>query len=449
MAVNPLLIFNLPNFILLLLPYKTFIFQLYKHKMKRQNLLAIITFVALVAIMAVQLYWLFNAAKIEEEHFNNEVNKALTEAKHEIGKTARTCTDMNNFLCGVPAQEEIRKQKIAQIDSIIRSKLEHYNIELEYTFAVTEQDNNEKNGKIFGQKCYLQCLNGLLQKDGIKILLEFPGRNQFLLSQLRGSFLLAFFSIIFVMISYLVTARMFRNERLMMEQTSDFINNMVHEFQTPLSNIRFAASLIKKREERIDDPKISEYLSVIINENQKMENNVVEILKISGNENGHQKETFDLNKLVEQVCADFKPRSESLNGEISFSSKSIEIPLTGVADHFKLIISNLIDNALKYSIQTPKININTEICNNNIVLKVHDNGIGIERKHIYRIFEKYYRVPTGDLHNVKGFGLGLTYVRKIVDQYNGKIEVNSTKGEGTVFIISLPLKNETHKNTIG
>ncbi|MBN2262949.1 MAG: hypothetical protein JW735_08555, partial [Prolixibacteraceae bacterium] len=150
--------------------------------MKRQNLLAIITFMALIAIMAVQLYWLFNAAKIEEEHFNNEVNKALTEAKHEIGKTARTCTDMNNFLCGVPAQEEIRKQKIAQIDSIIRSKLEHYNIELEYTFAVTEQENNEKTGKIFGQKCYLQCLNGLLQKDGIKILLEFPGRNQFLLS---------------------------------------------------------------------------------------------------------------------------------------------------------------------------------------------------------------------------------------------------------------------------
>jgi two-component system phosphate regulon sensor histidine kinase PhoR len=404
---------------------------------------------ALIAIMAVQLYWLFNAAKIEEEHFNNEVNKALTEAKHEIGKTARTCTDMNNFLCGVPAQEEIRKQKIAQIDSIIRSKLEHYNIELEYTFAVTEQENNEKTGKIFGQKCYLQCLNGLLQKDGIKILLEFPGRNQFLLSQLRGSFLLAFFSIIFVMVSYLITARMFRNERLMMEQTSDFINNMVHEFQTPLSNIRFAASLIKKREAKIDDPKISEYLSVIINENHKMENNVVEILKISGNENGHQKETFDLNKIIEQVCADFYPRTESLNGDIQFIAKQAEIPFTGVSNHFKLITSNLIDNALKYSLQAPKINISTEIKNANIVLKVHDNGIGIEKKHINRIFEKYYRVPTGDLHNVKGFGLGLTYVRKIVDQYNGKIEVTSTKDEGTVFTIFLPLKNETHKNTIG
>lgn len=415
--------------------------------MKRQNLLASITFMALAAIMAVQLYWLFNAAKIEEECFNIEVNKALTEAKNEIGKKARTCSDMNNFLCGVPSQEKIRKQKITQIDSIIRSKLEHYNIELEYTFAVTEQENNVKTGKIFGQRCYLQCLNGLLQKDGIKILLEFPGRNQFLLSQLRGAFLLAFFSIIFVMISYLITARMFRNERLMMEQTSEFINNMVHEFQTPLSNIRFAASLIKKREEKINDQKISEYLSVIINENRKMENNVVDILKISGNENGQHRETFDINKITEQICTDFKPRTESLNGKINFTSKQPEILFYGIENHFRLIISNLIDNALKYSNQAPTIIINTEKTNTNIALKIYDNGIGIDKKHINKIFEKYYRVPTGDLHNVKGFGLGLTYVRKIIDQYNGKIEVNSTKGEGTVFTILLPLKYETQKNT--
>lgn len=413
-------------------------------KAEKQNILALLTFVALVLILIIQIYWLFNAAKIEEERFNNEVNRALIEAKDAIGKTASTCSDMNNFLCGVPAKEQVRKQKIAEIDSIIRSKLELYQIDLDYTFEVTELDATGKSGKIFGQKCYLQCLNGMLEKDGIKIMLEFPNRNQFLLAQLRGTFLLAFFSIIFVMISYLVSARMFRKERMMLEQTSDFINNMVHEFQTPLSNVRFAASLIKKREEKINDPKISEYLSVIIKENQKLEDNVVEILKISSNENGHQFENFDLNEIIKQLCNDFTPRIESLSGSIVCNYNQPKTIVNGVPGHFKLIIANLIDNAIKYSTGAPAVKIDLLKMSNGIQLMIKDNGIGIDKKYQSKIFEKYYRVPTGNLHNVKGFGLGLTYVKKIIDNYNGKIEVTSSKGTGTLFTIFLPLENETN-----
>jgi len=408
----------------------------------QQRYLAFFTFLALIAILAIQVNWLFNAAKLEEDNFNQLVNKALNEAKHEIGKTAATCTDMNDFLCGNPGKDKVRKKKIAEIDSIISAKLAYYNISLDYTFEVAETDVKESGKKLFRAKCYRQDLNGLLEKEGIKILVEFPGRNQFLLGQLRGTFLLAFFSIIFVMISYLLTSRMFRKERQMLQQTSDFINNMVHEFQTPLSNIRFAASLIKKKESNINDPKISEYLSVIVAENHKMEKNVEEILKISCNNNENPYEDVDLNKIISQICSEFKPRIESLNGEIDCSHESQAVTFKGSPDHFKLIFSNLIDNAIKYSPENPHITISTKKLSGGIQIKVKDNGLGIEKKYQTQIFEKYFRVPTGDIHNVKGFGLGLTYVKKLVEGYRGKIDVVSSKGSGTVFTIFLPLENE-------
>jgi two-component system phosphate regulon sensor histidine kinase PhoR len=243
----------------------------------RQHILAFFTFIALIAILAVQLNWLFNAARLEEERFNYFVNKALTEAKNEVGDLASECINMNDFLCGNANNENINNKNVAKIDSILRSKLDKYNIELDYTFAVAELDAPDKGKGIFKNRCYLKCLNGILEKEGIKIMLEFPGRNQFILAQLTGTFMLAFGSILFVMISFFFTSRMFRKERLMLQQTTDFINNMVHEFQTPLANIRLASNLIKKKEKSISDPKIPGYVDVIITENRKLEKNVEEI----------------------------------------------------------------------------------------------------------------------------------------------------------------------------
>lgn len=413
-------------------------------KQGRQNILALLTFIALITILAIQVKWLFDAARMEEEHFNTTVSIALNEAKHDIGKLANTCPDMKDFLCGYPGKEKVHAAKVAQIDSIISNKLALYNIDLDYTFEVTESDNDVPNKKMFGQHCYLQCLNGQLEKDGIKIKVEFPCRNQFILAQLHGTFLLTFFSIIFVMISFLITSRMFRKERHLLEQTSDFINNMVHEFQTPLSNIGFAASLIKKKN-KLMDKKTEEYLSVIINENQKMEKNVVEILKISNNNhNDNHSEQVNISKILSDLIVDFGPRIESHKGSIQLETQNNQLVINGIAAHFKLIFSNLIDNAIKYADNEPLIIISVNTSGKKIEIRIKDKGPGIEKRHLTMIFEKYYRIPTGDVHNVKGFGLGLTYVKKMIESYNGSIEVQSTRGLGTQFTIYLPLENETH-----
>lgn len=412
-------------------------------KIDRQGFLAITTFIALIVLMVIQVNWLFNAARLEEQNFNQTVAKALNKSREEIGSRVPVCNNMKNYLCGHPCHVATKKKTIDEIDSIIRSNLNNYQIELGYKFEITDSIYVAKDSKLFGSRCYLQSLNGVLEKDGIQIRLEFPARNQFLLAQMKSSFMLAIFSVLFVMVSFIVTFRMFKKERLIVKQTSDFINNMVHEFQTPLSNIRFAASLIKKKEGVINDEKVVEYTNVILKENQKLENHVVNILKVScGNENDCSLESVDIHQVIVDTGAEFKTRLDALNGKIEYNLDAKHHTLNVAADHFVLIFSNLIDNAIKYSALAPQITISTNNRRNSIEIGVKDNGIGIETKDLSMVFEKYYRVSTGNVHNVKGFGLGLTYVKKLIEQYKGKIEVLSSKNSGTLFTITLPLENE-------
>lgn len=415
-------------------------------KINKQAYLAIFTFLALIILLAIQVNWIFKAAKFEEKNFNSKVSNALIEARKEIGNSASECNDMKNYLCGKPCQMAVRNNKIDEIDKIIKSKLEVYHIDLAYTFEITDSvfiaPNNKK---IWGPKCYLQSLNGTLEKDGIKIRLQFPNRNQFLLEQIKGAFLLALFSVLFVMVSFFLTYRMFRKEQEMVQHTSDFINNMVHEFQTPLANIRFAANLIQKKEASFNNPKIPEYIAIIQKENHKLEKNVGEILKVSCNDGENCTiNNVDIHKTIINLKDEFSARIEGLEGMITLKLKAINHEIYASPDHIKLIFSNLIDNAIKYSLGKPKIEIKTSNSNNDIQIQVTDNGIGIDKKEQSRIFEKYYRVSTGDIHNVKGFGLGLTYVKKLIEQANGKISVSSAISKGTTFTIVLPLKNEAN-----
>jgi len=236
---------------------------------------------------------------------------------------------------------------------------------------------------------------------------------------------------------------MFKRERQTVKQTSDFINNMVHEFQTPLSNIRLAASLIRKKEAVLNDEKVVEYTSVILKENQKLENHVANILKVScRGENDCALEQVDIHQIISETGNEFKTRLDAQNGRIDYNLDAKYHTLKIAPDHVVLIFSNLIDNAVKYSSLAPQITISTVNRKNTIEITVKDNGIGIDTKDLPMIFDKYYRVSTGNVHNVKGFGLGLTYVKKLIEQYKGKIEVLSSKNSGTLFTITLPLENE-------
>ncbi len=225
-------------------------------------------------------------------------------------------------------------------------------------------------------------------------------------------------------------------------------NNMVHEFQTPLSNIHLAASMVKKKTAELEDRKVDEYISVIKKENERLKINVEKILKVSSNQfNNEAYETLKINDLVKNVCNTFQHRIDALGGKINIQLNARHSKIKGSYEHFNIILSNLIDNALKYSKGKPVISITTKNNKNNITLTIEDNGIGIDKKYHDKIFEKYFRISTGDIHNVKGFGIGLTLVKKMVEKYNGTITVSGFKKQGTIFTIVLPLKNEADKDT--
>ncbi len=404
-------------------------------KIKKHYVLSIATFIGLALLLFIQINYIVRAARLEEKNFNHRVVMALKDARDEIGN--RLCPEMDKFLCGNNCINA--RKKSVEVDSIIHSQLEIYNLPLNYTFAVTDTILGNNSRLIWGPKCYQQTLNGLLEREGIRLRLQFPDRNRFILAQMSGLFMMSIAIILFLLVSFILLLRLINREQLLMAHMREFVNNMLHEFQTPLANIRLAANLIIKK--KSDGDKAEGYAQVVLNEYKRMQNHVEEILKLScePNKEGEFNE-IDLQKVIEQVVQSFTYRIEEKGGKINMALKASNHTLNSYNSRLSLVLSNLLDNAIKYSADSPEIRLETATVKGMLQVKVIDNGIGIAKKELPFIFDKYYRVGTGDVHNVKGFGLGLTFVKKVIEEHNGQITVESEEGKGTCFTILLPLK---------
>jgi len=409
---------------------------------KKHTWWAVATFLALAALLFIQVRYTLQAAHWAELNFNHRVVMALKDSRDEIGRRVPMCEDMDNYLCGRTCAMTVRAMKRAELDSIIRSNLNIYSLPLDYTFSITDSIPAPASNRLFAPRCYQQTLNGLLEQSGIRLRLQFPGRNRFILAQMSGLFLTSIFIILFVLSSFIALLKLIRKKQLQVTRTTEFVNNMLHEFQTPLANIRLATNLIRKRNNGDQATKTKEYTQVILNEYEKMQNHVEDILKLSCNEPSVcEKQDVDLKLIIEQIAETYAYRIKEMNGYINLYCDSKSHLIKSVNGRLALVISNLVDNAIKYSQQNPKIDISTVIKTNHIQLIIADKGVGIPSKDLPYIFDQYYRVGTGDVHNVKGFGLGLSYVKKVIEEHGGKITVNSEEGKGTQFTILFPLND--------
>ncbi|MBS2210067.1 HAMP domain-containing histidine kinase [Carboxylicivirga mesophila] len=404
-------------------------------KNKRYNALSIATFIGLALLLFIQISYILKAARLEEKNFNHRVVMALKDARDEIGN--RLCPDMDKFLCGNNCINA--RKKSAEVDSIIHSQLEIYNLPLNYSFAVTDSILGKNSSALWGPKCYQQTLNGLLEREGIRLRLQFPDRNRFILTQMSGLFILSIAIILFLVISFIILLRMMKREQLLMVHMREFVNNMLHEFQTPLANIRLAANLIIKK--KGDTAKTNDYAQVVLNEYSRMQSHVEDILKLSC-ETAKEVELdeVDMKEVIEQSVQSFTYRIDELGGSITTDFYAGHHRLNSHNGRLALVISNLLDNAIKYSKDKPFISIETDAYKGMLRIKIKDKGIGIAKKELPYIFDQYYRVGTGDVHDVKGFGLGLTFVKKVIEEHNGRITVESEEGKGTCFTLILPLK---------
>lgn len=338
---------------------------------------------------------------------------------------------------------------IAKLDTIIKYEILEKGLDSDYEFAIidNETDSIQKQSKGFIPELISKShKTNLFPKDLIEkstyFYLYLSGKNNFIYKSILLMLLGSIFFTLIIIVIFFITIKITFKQKKISEIKSDFINNMTHEFKTPIATISLAADSIKNPKIISDQEKINHYLKIIKEENRRMNNQVESVLQISLLEKEKFKvnlSEFDLHELIQTVIQNINLKVIEKGGKMNVALHA-DNPFALVDEtHFLNIIHNLLDNAIKYSPNNLKINLSTQNQNGSIKIIFEDQGIGIKKEELVRIFDKFYRVPTGNIHNVKGFGLGLSYVKAIVTEFNGTIHATSDFGRGSRFEIILPI----------
>lgn len=339
-----------------------------------------------------------------------------------------------------------KRVTVPQIETLLRRQLKDEGIDLNFEFSIYDDDlatkvqteNFDKKPNPYGVPIFLDSNN----ESNYTLYVDFPDRKKYLLSTIMWMIVLSFVFTSIIIIAYSSAIYQLIKQRKISQIKTDFINNMTHEFKTPIATINLALDAIKNPKIISDQDKVKRYLGMIKEENKRMHaqvENVLRISKLDKNELNISKERLKLHDIVEDAITHVQLIVEDRKGYIKTHLSAVKSSVLANETHFTNVIVNILDNAIKYSDDAPEIDVYTENVGNNIILKISDHGNGMSKQVAKRVFEKFYREHTGNVHNVKGHGLGLAYVKRIIDDHQGHISVESEKGKGSTFIIKLPL----------
>jgi len=276
------------------------------------------------------------------------------------------------------------------------------------------------------------------------MILVIPDVKNNIFRQLRWLMIGAILFTLIICSAFYVTVSALFKQKKTSEIKNDFINNMTHEFKTPLATISLAVDAMRNEKVLQDREKMGYFSGIIKEENKRMNKQVETILQASLMERQEiqlNKVPIHVHEVIDNVLDNFQLQLADKNSKTVLQLNATADLIEGDDVHFTNLISNLVDNAVKYSKENLVIKISTVNTGKHIQIRIEDNGIGMNKETQKRIFEKFYRAHTGNVHNVKGFGLGLSYVKTMVDAHGGKIKVESATGRGTTFIIDMPLSN--------
>ena len=338
------------------------------------------------------------------------------------------------------------------LDQDIRVQLLNNGINIPYHFTVSTSDGREvyrcpeysEEGEEYS---YMQTLfhNDPTSKKGV-VRIHFPDMNSYIFSSVRFMIPAVAFTLV-LLITFIFTIVIIFRQKRYTEIKNDFINNMTHELKTPISSISLAAQMLND-DSVSKSPQMQKHLGGVINDESKRLRFLVEkVLQMSmfdRKDASFKKKELDLNELLEQVAASFNLRVQHTGGLINIEIEAVDSAIYVDEVHFQNAITNLMDNAVKYRKPDQPINIHIRTWNEGgrLFFSIADDGLGIKKENLKKIFDKFYRVHTGNVHDVKGFGLGLAYVKKIINLHEGEIRCESDYGKGTKFIISLPVLDE-------
>jgi len=411
--------------------------------------------ISILGIVGTQTYWVVKAYNLKDSEFHQTVSIALNSVATKIAERNQSELPKQNIIqrrssnyYTVNINDQI--SPIILEDNLI-SEFERRSIDTDFEYAVYDCVSQEL---VYGNYCQLTDGDRKFEKSAelpevgdleYYFAVMFPSRESYLLSNITQNVILSLMSLLALGFFIYSTWIILQQKRLS-ELQKDFINNMTHEFKTPISSIKIAADVLKKNDHISGDERLRNYANIISDQNQRLNNQVEKVLnlaKLEGNDFTLQRVEIDLEKTLSEILKQESLKRQDLsNYQLNKDFQTEGSVVKADPLHFNNIITNILDNAAKYSGDQKRITVQTVYTGRYIELSIADNGNGIDKEQLSKIFTKFYRVPTGNVHNVKGFGLGLYYVKNICDAHRWPIEVNSEIGDGTCFKIKIPIKSK-------
>jgi two-component system, OmpR family, phosphate regulon sensor histidine kinase PhoR len=416
-------------------------------------IIILITF-SVLGILFIQMSWIKSAMLIKQEQYIQDLDKTLVDIRtlahdafinsegynpEQIAKEDKDWFILTRFTAQKISPDEMKM--------IVEQAMKKNNIRQPFEFSVTNIfDIPICISSGFKTSMYNNSLPVSLtptnSSQSETFYLQVKEPQNYIMRQMAWMIIASVLFTIIIISAFALTIRTMLRQKNISEIKSDFINNMTHELKTPLATISLAVDALNNEKVIHDTEKIRYYSGMIKEENKRMHKQVETILQAAKLEK--QDITLNLqtlnahdaiNKVAKNLSLQIQEKSGILNLNLMAENPNIEVDEM----HFSNIIFNLLDNAIKYSKEHPIIGISTEVNNGMLAIKIKDNGIGMNKETASRVFEKFYRAHTGNLHNVKGFGLGLSYVKTMVEAQEGYIKVESVLGKGSVFTVNLPL----------
>lgn len=429
-------------------------------KKKTGILIIILSGLSILGVVITQYFWIDNAVTLKKEQFNDHIHvslKAIVNNLYSITNNERESQEFLDSGCKPIICPHTHAINYGVLDSLLAFEFESLKLNNNYFYGVyrEEGDKRELSGGHIGAyekeilsskfRVSLSCLYNF--QESYQLALYFPNKGQIIFREMLSGLLISAIFVLIIGFSFIyIIYDSFRQKRISLIK-NDFVNNMTHEFKTPISTVSLCSEMLL-RDEIINDPEKSrKYAKVIYSENQRLKHQVEQVLQIAVIEKGEikiRKKDVDVHKIISDLVHKLEIQVVSKGGVFKTYFAANYPKIWADKMHFTNLISNLLDNAIKYTPETPVVIIRTRNNKNGILISVEDNGIGIKSEDQIDIFRQFHRVHTGNLHDVKGFGLGLYYVKLMTEAHGGQIKLTSEWGKGSIFEVFFPFNFEVN-----
>ncbi len=420
-------------------------------KKKIVSLIIVITSLSLVGIIITQVFWVKNAVELKDEQFNHRIELGLKSVLNRMVAIDNRYSFNDSpcgMICGRVDSSLVGRFSPRLLDSLMQDEFSHLQLNQDYYYGIYSRGSGNLifassylfHKELVESKLFIS-LSCLYSTECYVLGIYIPDQQSLAIQSMGVWLVVSVLFLIILVAGFAYSIFSLMKQKKLSEMKRDFVNNMTHEFKTPISTISLAGEMLSKPAVVASPEKVLRYGDIILNEINRLKNQVEQVLQIAVLDRGEyslRKKEMDVHQELEGILKGFGMAVRKRDGYLISRLQATQSRIYADRDHFINVIHNLLDNAEKYSEDAPVITVQTEDADGGIRITVQDQGIGISEEAQKHIFRKLYRVPTGNIHNVKGQGLGLYYVKTIMEAHSGTITLHSEKRKGSTFVLFFP-----------